>query len=456
MSTECSAPPLTFQAVGGREIVARFDAGQMSTEGGLLLLGELDQRLGVTQRFAQCFHDYRDPSRIAHSLETLLAQRVYAMAAGYEDVTDHEALRTDPLLAVLCGATDVGAPLAGKSTLSRLEAGTAAAAPTARYKKIVADPAAIDAFLLDEFVRATAAPPAEIILDVDTTDDPVHGQQEGRFFHAYYGGYCLLALYIFCGEHLLLSQLLPGDTDQRTAVLPPLQRIVARLRQQWPRTRFIVRADSGFLADAIMTWCEQHHVDYVLGLAQNARLTRLAEKSLRKAARVCAQTGETARVFQDLTYRTRRSWRRRRRVVVKAEHMAQGANPRFVVTSLPRRDHAARWVYEDLYCQRGDMENRIKEQQLDLFADRTSTTALASNQLRLYFSSVAYLLLQAFRRTVLATTELATAQCGTIRLKLLKIAARIRVTVRKVWVSLPTGYPYADLFARVHAAVLRL
>lgn len=455
MPTECSAPSLSFQAADGREIIARFDAGQLSTDGGLLLLGELDQRLGITNRFAECFHDARDPTRITHPLETLLRQRVYGVAAGYEDVTDHDAWRTDPLVGVLCGA-DVGAPLAGKSTFSRLEGGTAEAAHTDRYKKIVADPAAIDAFLVEEFLRATPDAPPTIVLDVDTTDDPVHGQQEGRCFHAYYGGYSLLALYLFAGEHLLLATLLPGDADQRTAILPHLERIVARLRQQWPETPILVRADSGFLADAILTWCEQHDVDYVIGLAKNPRLKRLAEKSLRKAARGFAQTGETTRVFQDLTYKTRRSWRRRRRVVVKAEHMAQGANPRFVVTSLPRRAHAARAVYEDLYCQRGEMENRIKEQQLGLFADRTSTTALASNQLRLYFSSVAYLLLQAFRQRALAATELATAQCTTIRLKLLKLAARIRITVRKVWVSLPTGCPYADLFARVHTAVLRL
>jgi hypothetical protein len=438
----------------------------LSTDGGLLLLAELDRRLGLTTRFARCFRDYRDPDRIEHALDALLRQRIYALAAGHEDITDHDELRKDPLLAVLCGAADpvghhrtrvadVGSALAGKSTFSRLERSTVAGAPTDRYQKIAADAGAIDAFMLEAFLRASPRPPWRIVLDLDTTDDQVHGNQEGRFFHHHYHGYCYLALYIFRGEQLLLAKLLPGNADQRQEVLPHLARLVAQLRARWPRTTIVVRADSGFASDALMTWCEEERVEYVLGFPQNSRLVKLAAKSLRKAARVWARTGQTARVFRDTTYKTRRSWTRRRRVVVKGEYMSQGANPRFVVTSLSRRRYSARWVYEALYCQRGEVENRIKEQQLDLFADRTSTACLASNQLRLYFSSVAYLLLQALRRVALAQTELAQAQCGTIRTKLLKIAAKVRVTVRKVWVSLPTGYPYAEIFARAHAAILR-
>jgi hypothetical protein len=396
----------------------------------------------------------------------LLAQRIYGIALGYEDLNDHDELRKDPLLAVVAGskdpmgtdrarARDVGKALAGKSTLNRLELSESESAHSDRYKKIAADAPQIDRFMVSMFIRSQKKAPKQIILDLDTTDDPVHGMQEGRFFHGHYGHYCFLPLYIFTGEHILFSRLLPGNADAKKAVLPELERIVGRIRGEWPKVQIIVRGDSGFMSDEIMEYCEGNRVDYVLGVAKNSRLLKRIQRSMRKAARLYRKKEKTVRIFQDVYYKTRRSWSRRRRVVAKAEHMKDGANPRFVVTSIKRKKRSARWIYEDLYCKRGDMENRIKEQQLDMFADRTSTETLVGNQLRLYFSSVAYMLMHALRRLALAGTEMARAQCGTIRTKLLKIAARVRVTARKVWVSMPTGCPYAEIFAKAHAALLR-
>jgi hypothetical protein len=396
----------------------------------------------------------------------LLAQRIYGIALGYEDLNDHDELRKDPLLAVVAGskdpmgtdrarARDVGKALAGKSTLNRLELSESESAHSDRYKKIAADALQIDRFMVSMFIRSQKKAPKQIILDLDTTDDPVHGMQEGRFYHGHYGHYCFLPLYIFVGEHILFSRLLPGNADAKKAVLPDLERIVGRIRGEWPKVEIIVRGDSGFMSDEIMEYCEGNRVDYVLGVAKNSRLLKRIQRSMRKAARLYRKKEKTVRIFQDVHYKTRRSWSRRRRVVAKAEHMKDGANPRFVVTSIKRKKRSARWIYEDLYCKRGDMENRIKEQQLDMFADRTSTETLVGNQLRLYFSSVAYMLMHALRRFALAGTEMARAQCGTIRTKLLKIAARVRVTARKVWVSMPTGCPYAEIFAKAHAALLR-
>jgi hypothetical protein len=375
-------------------------------------------------------------------------------------------LRKDPLLAVVAGSKDpmgtdrarvrdAGKALAGKSTLNRLELSQSESAHSDRYKKIAADALEIDRFMVAMFIRSQKKAPKQIILDLDTTDDPVHGMQEGRFFHGHYGHYCFLPLYIFTGEHIVLSKLLPGNADAKKSVLPELERIVGRIRGEWPKVQIIVRGDSGFMSDEIMEYCEGNRVDYVLGVAKNSWLLKRIQRSMRKAARLYRKKGKTVRIFQDVYYKTRRSWSRRRRVVAKAEHMKDGANPRFVVTSIKRKNRSARWIYEDLYCKRGDMENRIKEQQLDMFADRTSTETLLGNQLRLYFSSVAYMLMHALRRLGLAGTEMARAQCGTIRTRLLKIAARVRVTVRKVWVSMPTGCPYAEIFAKAHAALLR-
>ncbi len=457
MRTECTPGTLHFQAVARRTVQARFDGGALTSDGGAVLLREIDRVTGILTQFAACFRDARDPARITHPVSALVRQRVYGLALGYEDLNDHDQLRHDPLFAVLAEAADLTAPLAGKSTLNRLELSAVTVAEAERYKKIAVDHAAVDRLLVDVFLRAHPVPPTEIVLDLDATDDPVHGTQEGRFFHGYYGGYCYLPLYIFAGEHLLCARLRSADIDASAGALEEVERLVGQLRAAWPAVRITLRADSGFCRDALMTWAEAHAVDFVFGLAKNARLLALIPEELAAAAAQCATTGQPARVFAERTYQTRDSWSRARRVVAKAEQLTGGAdgksNPRFVVTSLPVAGIDARTLYEDLYCARGEMENRIKEQQLMLFADRTSAATMRANQLRLYFSSVAYLLLHALRRLALAGTALAHAQCQTIRLTLLKIGARIRITVRHVWLALASGCPYAALFARVHATL---
>jgi len=460
MGTECTTGTLQFQAVARRAVQARFDGGALTSDGGAVLLREVDRATGILARFVACFRDARDPARITHPVATLVRQRVYGLALGYEDLNDHDQLRHDPLFAVLAEAADLTAPLAGKSTLNRLELSAATVDEAERYKKIAVDHAAVDRLLVDVFLQAhAAAAPAEIVLDLDATDDPVHGAQEGRFFHGYYGCYCYLPLYIFAGEHLLCARLRAANIDASAGAREEVERIVAQLRARWPMVPITLRADSGFCRDALMTWAEAHDVDYVFGLAKNARLTALIPAELAAAEAQCAATGQPARVFAERTYQTQDSWSRARRVVAKAEYLSSGpdgkSNPRFVVTSLPIATIEARALYEDLYCARGEMENRIKEQQLMLFADRTSAATMRANQLRLYFSSVAYLLLHALRRLALVGTALAHAQCQTIRLTLLKIGARIRITVRHVWLALASGCPYAALFARVHAALLR-
>ena len=461
MQTECTQRSFRFHSQSGRELVARFDGGTITSDGGGVLLGEVERRTAIVRQFAACFTDHRDPELVEHKVEELVAQRVYGLALGYEDLNDHDELRADPLLATLVGkkdptgadrvrARDVGKALAGKSTLNRLELTTHDAGPESRYKKIVVNGAAVDRLLVEVFVQAHARPPERLVLDLDATDDPVHGRQEGRFFHGYYGCYCYLPLYIFCGEHLLCARLRPSDRDASTGAVEEVQRIVEQVRARWPQVRIILRADSGFAREAIMAWCEASGVDYVFGLAKNARLNRILGKELHQAQIECERTGQPVRTFKDFTYKTRKSWSRERRVVGKAEHLPDKSNPRFVVTSLSPEEWDARALYEDLYCARGDMENRIKEQQLYLFADRTSAATMRANQIRLWFSSVAYLLLQALRRLGLQGTALARAQCDTIRLKLLKIGAQVRLTVRKVWVSLASGSPYADLFAQAY------
>ena len=449
MATECTQKDFGFHPLKHREIRAQFDGGAITTEGGGLLLREVEKRIGIVRQFAACFRDYRNADLIEHTVEELVAQRVYGLALGYEDLNDHEELRKDPLLAVLVEKSDpVGEVLAGKSTLNRLELTPSTASAKARYKKIVADHAAVDRLFVEVFLAAHPQAPPQIILDLDATDDPLHGNQEGRFFHGYYGHYCYLPLYIFCGEFLLGARLRPSNIDASAGSLEELQRIVKQIRGVWPEVRILVRGDSGFCREELMAWCEVEGVDYVLGLAKNERLKAEIKKELRKAKRQYHESGRAARFFREFYYLTRKSWSRRRRVVAKAEHLEKGENPRFVVTSLTAEEWAAPALYEELYCARGDMENRIKEQ-LMLFADRTSTAYLRSNQLRLYFSSVAYVLLQMLRRLGLAGTELAKAQCATIRLKLLKIGALIRISVRKVWVSLAGGYPYVALFRQV-------
>ena len=450
MTPECNQFVFGFHPQKRREVRAQFDGGAITSDGGGLLLREVEKRVGILHQFAACFTDYRNPDLLDHPVEELVAQRVYGLALGYEDLNDHEELRHDPLLAVLVEKGDVGEKaLAGKSTLNRLELTGETASRKDRYKKIVLDHGAVDRLLVEVFVEAHREEPKEIILDLDATDDPLHGQQEGRFFHGYYGHYCYLPLYIFCGEFLLCTRLRSSNIDASAGSVEELQRIVGQIRSAWPLVRIVVRGDSGFCREELMAWCETNRVEYLLGLAKNDRLKADIAKEMEEAKAQYQETGHAARLFKEFVYQTRKSWSCARRVVAKAEHLEKGENPRFVVTSLNREAWPAQALYEQHYCARGDMENRIKEQ-LMLFSDRTSTHYLRSNQLRLYFSSIAYVLLQMLRRLGLQGTELAKAQCSTIRLKLLKIGALIRITIRKVWISLAGGYPHVALFQQIH------
>lgn len=459
METEWRAEQLTFQGLGRRQVVAAFDGGRVTSDGGVLVLREAAERTGLLRQLAQCFTDHRDPDLIEHTVEELVAQRVLALACGYEDLNDHDVLRDDAVLAVAAGKTDAtgaqrvrardrGHALAGKSTLNRLEGTPADATAAARYKKIVYDAAALERFFVTAFLDAHPTPPAEIILDLDATDDPLHGQQEGRFFHGYYRHYCYLPLYVFCGDFLLAATLRTADHDPATGALADVARVVAQIRARWPAVRIAVRGDSGFAREALMAWCEAQGVDYVLGLARNARLEAALTPELAAVRATHAATGAPARVYKDFAYATRDTWSRVRRVIGKAEYLPGKANPRFVVTSYD----AARWapaaLYEEVYCARGDMENRIKEQQLGLFADRTSAETLRANQLRLWWAAAAYVLVDLVRRVGLAGTELARAQVGTIRTRLLKVGAVVRVSVRRVVVALSSVFPLQRLFAQ--------
>jgi hypothetical protein len=487
MLTQCTQESFCFHQVGRRQVVGRFDGGRISSDGGALLLGRVEHLTHIMAQFAACFTDHRDAELIEHPLAQLVAQRVYGLALGYEDLNDHDALRTDPLLAALVGCDDPlgrerrrkadrGKALAGKSTLNRLELTPVGADERSRYKKIVLSVRRFERLLVDLFVQAHTAcggatsggvtsggvtsggvtcgavGPEQIVLDVDATDDPIHGNQLGRFFHGYYDSYCYLPLYVTCGEHVLCARLRPSNIDAARGVVGVLSRIIQQIREHWPQVRIIVRGDSGFCRENLMNWCEQNQVDYLLGLAKNKRLLRMIGGQMHEAKQACEQSGQAARVFTDLDYRTRKSWSRSRRTVAKAEHLpgSRGENPRFVVASISVEELDARTLYEDHYCPRGDMENRIKEQQLDLFADRTSCATMRANQIRLALSTIAYTLLSALRRLGLKDTALAHAQCGTIRSRLLKIGARVIVTARKVWVSLSQSFPLQEVFAAAY------
>ena len=460
MPTECNPEPMLFARLDRREVVADFGGGAMTSDAGALLLGATDRAINLVDRFAACFSDGRAAERIVHDVRTLIGQRVFAIALGYEDLVDHDDLRRDPVLGAVLGRLEARrancAPLAGKSTLNRLEH---APADGHRYRKIAHDPAAIERLFVDLFLDAHAKPPARITLDLDATDDPIHGHQEGRFFHGYYDCYCYLPLYIFCGDHLLAAKLRRSNIDASAGAVEEIARIVAQIRERWPRVKVLLRADSGFAREALMAWCEANKVDYLFGLARNSRLVERIHIELAWAEDEAERTGHSARRFADFRWTTRGSWSRRRRVVAKAEWMPgrgeNGANPRFVVTSLPAKDLDARTLYERLYCARGDMENRIKECQLDLFADRTSAATMRANQLRLWFASMAYVLLAALRRIALAHTRLAKATCGTLRRKLLKIGAQVTVSVRRIRVAMASACPYADAFALAHTRLCR-
>ncbi|HEX8809014.1 MAG TPA: IS1380 family transposase [Xanthobacteraceae bacterium] len=454
MLTERSAELFDFASVERRAVVAGFDGGAITSDAGALLLGATDRALRLIARFAGCFVDRRRPELIEHGVATLLGQRVFAIALGYEDLNDHDELRHDLVMHVLAGKLAARradcAPVAGKSTLNRLELSREVAT---RYHKIAHDPAAIEGLLVTLFLEAHKVVPREIILDLDATDDPLHGHQEGRFFHGYYDCYCYLPLYVFCGEQLLAAKLRPSNIDASAGAVEEVTRIVAQIRGHWPHVRIILRADSGFAREALMAWCEANAIDYIFGLAKNARLIRAIGAELAAARDDSRSSGEAARRFKELVWSTRKSWSCERRVIGKAEWTKGEANPRFIVTSLTAKDGDARHLYEDIYCARGEMENRIKECQMDLFADRTSTATMKANQLRLWFASMAYVLLESLRRRALQATELADATCGTIRRKLFKIGALVAVSVRRIKFAMASGCPYKAVFAAAHQAL---
>lgn len=456
MPTECSAKASEFARVEGRPVVAEFDGGALTSNAGGLLLGAADRVIGLVGRFAGCFRDARDARYVEHSVAALVGQRVYGIALGYEDLVDHDELRHDPLMAVLAGKLEAWredcAPVAGKSTLNRLE--LSRDTPT-KYHKIAQKPDAIERLFVDLFVEAHAKAPKQIILDLDATDDPLHGQQEGRFFHGYYDCYCYLPLYVFCGRHLLAAKLRRSNIDASAGAADEIARIVAQIRARWPKVRILLRADSGFAREALMAWCEQNRVDFVFGLARNARLVDEIYVELANAEEDAMRTGRPARRFKDFSYQTLDSWSRRRRIVAKAEWTGGEANPRFIVTSLRRTEAPACSLYEDVYCARGEMENRLKECQGDLFADRTSAATMRANQLRLWFASFAYVLLCAVRRIGLAHTQFADATCGTIRLKLMKLAGLVKVSARRIKVSLASACPCANEWRLAAARLAR-
>jgi len=446
--TECSQKTFSFAPHFSRCVEAGFTAGQVSTEGGALLLREVDGKIDLLGRLAGCFIDGRDPERIEHTVEQMLAQRIYGLALGYEDLNDHEQLRSDPLFGVLSGKRKLEEPLAGKSTLNRLEL----VGRTGRYHKIGYSAEAIDRLLVDLFMESHAVSPAEIVLDLDATDIPLYGHQPERFFHGYYDSYCYLPLYIFAGDQLLCARLRPANQDAAAGSVQEVSRIVTQLRQRWPEVRIVLRADSGFCREELMAWCEQNRVDYVFGLARNRRLRRIVGKEMHQAQRLHQSTGKAARVFAEFDYQTHKSWSRPRRVVAKAEYLDKGENPRFVVASLTRDKWAARELYEKFYCARGEMENRIKEQ-MCLFAYRLSTEEMKGNQLRLYLSALAYTLVEALRRLALKGTEWAQAQVDTIRLKLFKIGAMVRISVRRIVLQMSSAYPWKDIYAQAYRAL---
>ncbi len=457
MKTKCRPTKFRFQPCGKRKVEGSFDGGRITSDSGALLAGEAEEKFQVISRFAECFTDHRNPERVEHSVHHLVSQRILALMMGYEDLADHDELRKDVLLAALVGKHDPtgndrsrkreqSIPLAGKSTLNRMELTPADADSSHRYKKIVLDEEAADNLLVKFFIEQQREVPKRIFLDADATDDPLHGDQEGKFFHGYYKAYCYLPLYIFCGDFILSARLRPSNIDASDGTIDELKRIVPIIRKAWPEVQIILRGDSGFCREEIMSWCEANRVDYCLGLAKNERLKAEIELQMLEAREMHQETGSASRVYRDFRYQTLKSWSRERRVVGKAEYLDKGANPRFVVTSLKKEHVSAKTLYEEQYCARGEMENRIKEQQLYLFADRTSTAHLRSNQLRLYFSSIAYVLMNVIRVFGLEGSKMAKAQCHTIRNKLFKIGALVKVSTRRIMVSMASGYPYENIF----------
>lgn len=456
MPTECSQDSFDFGRVEGRAVVADFGGGTITSDAGALLLSKTDRAVRLIDRFAACFGDHRSQELIEHTVRTLVGQRVIGIALGYEDLVDHDRLRHDPVLAAMLGKLTPRrkdcAPLAGKSTLSRLEHAPAEGSAHApwRYHKIEHDAAAIERLFVAMFLDAHKQPPPVMVVDLDATDMPLHGHQEERFFHGYYDCYCYLPLFVFAGRHLLAAKLRPSNRDAAAGSLEVVQGIVAQVRSRWPEQTILIRADSGFCREELMAWCEESGVHYVFGLARNARLVSEISSELDEARAAAEATGRAARVFKDFMWRTLDSWSRERRVVAKAEWTHGEENPRFIVTSLHADSVDGAALYEKIYCARGEMENRIKECQLDLLAGTMPAATMRANQLRLWFAAMAYVLISALRRIALAGTELARATCGTIRLKLLKIGAQVTVSARRVRIACASAFPTQTVFATAY------
>lgn len=446
--TECSQESFRFAAHFSRRVEAGFTAGQVSSDGGSLLLRQTDRKINLLGRLAGCFSDARNQEQVEHTVAGMLAQRIYGLALGYEDLNDHEQLRVDPVFGLLSGKRKLEAPLAGKSTLNRMEL----CGRSGRYHKIGYSAESIDRLLGDLYIESHRAVPDQVVLDLDATGIPLYGHQPERFFHGYYDSYCYLPLYIFAGDQLLCARLRPSNQDGAAGSLDEVQRIVRQLRTRWPEVKIVLRADSGFCREDLMAWCEQNGVDYLFGLARNQRLRRIIGKQMHEAQTLHQATGKPVRVFAEFHYQTRKSWARPRRVVAKAEYLDKGENPRFVVTSLTAEQWVAQELYEKFYCARGEMENRIKEQ-MCLFAGRLSTDEMRGNQLRLYFSAMAYTLLEALRRLGLKGTEWAEAQVDTIRRKLFKIGAIVRVSVRRIVLQMSSAYPWKHIYAQAYQAL---
>jgi hypothetical protein len=433
--TDCNHTGLLFSSLNRQKVVGDFDGGRLTSDSGALLLREVDRQLGLTARLANCISDERAPEKIIHDLQSMLAQRIYGIALGYEDLNDHDTLRDDPVFQILAERSpDRDAPLASPSTLCRFE--------NALKRSSLWQ---LSSVFVEQFIDSFTRPPKELVLDFDATDVPVHGCQEQRFFHGYYDSYCFLPLYVFCGQQLLCAYLRPSNIDVARHSRAILKLIVERLRQAWPEVRIILRADSGFCRWRTLRWCDRHDIGYVVGLARNPVLEAMASPFMQQAAQRFDRTGRKQRRFHEFHYAAG-TWDRKRRVIVKAEHLPKGSNCRFVVTNLKETPSQ---IYNRRYIARGDMENRIKEQQLALFADRASCHKFLANQFRLLLASAAYVLFEHLRRTTLTGTELATAQVDTIRLKLLKVAARVRVSVRRVILHFSSTYPYQQLFTRL-------
>lgn len=430
---------LKFQGIGTKKVIGSFDGGIITSDAGGLLLGEVESRSNILKNFSKCFTDYR--KFCDYSVKDLISQRILGIIFGYEDLNDHEKLRNDPTLITL-----VGNKLAGKSTLNRLESSEASISN--RYKKIVFDEKKIEDFFVEVFLNSFSTPPKEIILDLDATDDEIHGNQEGKFYQGYYGHYCFLPLFIFCGDFLLCAKLRRSNIDGAFGAKDELERIIKKIREKYPNVIIRIRGDGGYCRDEIMTWCEGNNCHFIVGMPKNTRLTKIIEEEMACAKFAYQHTLEPSRVFKTFNYRTLDSWNKERRVIAKAEHLEKGANPRFIVTTLESPDDG-NYLYEEVYCQRGEMENRIGEMKNDFFSGRTSCTKFKSNQLRLWFSAVAYVLSNELRRTGLKGTELARAHFSTIREKIFKIGASVIVTATKIHFHFASSYPFSELFKKI-------